>query len=113
MKITIASPTGFAILAGVTIALGLAVADPVLPLDALAQTAPAVTTTPEQPPAADGGLAPATPVVPALPPEEGGSMTTSLGGSDVAVASVGGSYEVDAPKRRGHRNRFAPPSHPK
>jgi len=35
-----------------------------------------------------------------ISPEPGGSMTTSLGGSDVAVASVGGSYEVDGPKRR-------------
>jgi len=33
-------------------------------------------------------------------PGESGSMTTSLGGSDVAVSSVGGSYEVDSPKKR-------------
>jgi hypothetical protein len=39
-----------------------------------------------------------------LAPEPGGSMTTSLGGSDVAVASVGGSYEVDGPKRRAKKH---------
>ena len=33
-------------------------------------------------------------------PESGTSTTTSLGGSDVAVSSVGGSYEVDRPNKR-------------
>lgn len=37
-------------------------------------------------------------------PETGNSVTTVLGGSDVAVSSVGGSYEVDRPsKRSGHK----------
>lgn len=38
-------------------------------------------------------------------PENGSSTTTSLGGSDVAVSSVGGSHEVDRPGRRSERNR--------
>jgi hypothetical protein len=33
-------------------------------------------------------------------PENGNSMTTSLGGSDVMVSSVGGSNEVDRPNKR-------------
>jgi hypothetical protein len=33
-------------------------------------------------------------------PENGNSMTTSLGGSDVMVSSVGGSNEVDRPSKR-------------
>jgi hypothetical protein len=37
-------------------------------------------------------------------PENGSSVTTSLGGSDVAVSSVGGSYEVDGPNKRSRRN---------
>ncbi len=36
-------------------------------------------------------------------PESGNSVTTSLGGSDVAVSSVGGSHEVDRPKKRSER----------
>ena len=37
-------------------------------------------------------------------PTSGGSVTASLGGSDIAVSSVGGSYERDVPnKRRGDR----------
>lgn len=39
-------------------------------------------------------------------PGNSGSLTTSLGGSDIAVSSVGGSYEVDSPKkRRSNRNK--------
>ena len=34
------------------------------------------------------------------PPVTESGVTTSLGGSDVAVSSVGGSYEIDGPKRR-------------
>lgn len=56
--------------------------------------------------------APATPVVtpePSLPaptwePTDAG-MATSLGGSDVAVASEGGSHQVDAPKRKANKIR--------
>jgi len=36
-------------------------------------------------------------------PENGTSTTTSLGGSDVAVSSVGGSYEVDRPNKRSEK----------
>ena len=38
-------------------------------------------------------------------PENGNSVTTSLGGSDVAVSSVGGSYEVDRTKKRSDRKK--------
>jgi hypothetical protein len=38
-------------------------------------------------------------------PETGNSMTTSLGGSDVSVASVGGSHEVDRPGKRSERKK--------
>jgi hypothetical protein len=37
--------------------------------------------------------------------ENGSSTTTSLGGSDVAVSSVGGSHEVDRPKKRSDRKK--------
>jgi hypothetical protein len=37
-------------------------------------------------------------------PGNGSSTTTSLGGSDVAVSSVGGSYEVDRPNKRSQKN---------
>ena len=37
-------------------------------------------------------------------PENGSSTTTSLGGSDVAVSSVGASYEVDRPSKRSGKN---------
>ena len=50
------------------------------------------------PVAADSGTAAA--------PASGESVTASLGGSDIAVSSVGGSYERDGPnKRRGDRER--------
>jgi hypothetical protein len=45
-----------------------------------------------------GSLAESSDVVDA--PENGNSMTTSLGGSDVMVSSVGGSNEVDRPSKR-------------
>jgi hypothetical protein len=38
-------------------------------------------------------------------PTGGSSTTTVLGGSDVAVSSVGGSYEVDRPNKRSERKR--------
>ena len=38
-------------------------------------------------------------------PEDGGTLTTSLGGSDVTVSSVGGSYEVDGAKKRSRKKR--------
>lgn len=47
----------------------------------------------------------ATPAAPpvAAAPVVNGSMTTSLGGSDIAVSSVGGSYEVDGPARKAKK----------
>jgi len=36
-------------------------------------------------------------------PDDGSSVTTSLAGSDVAVSSVGGSYEVDRPNKRSRK----------
>ena len=62
----------------------------------------------------EGLVIPATPTVPVLPgdtspspdtPDTGGALTTNLGGSDVAVSSVGGSYEVDGPMKRTHRRK--------
>ena len=62
----------------------------------------------------EGLVIPGTPTAPILPgdtspsldvPDTEGAVTTSLGGSDVTVSSVGGSYEVDAPKKRSHRNK--------
>jgi hypothetical protein len=38
-------------------------------------------------------------------PDNGNSVTTTLGGADVAVSSVGGSNEVDSPKKRSDRKR--------
>jgi hypothetical protein len=52
----------------------------------------------------DGSTVTDAPVDATDPPEGGNSVTTSLGGSDVAVSSVGGSYEVDRPKKRSERN---------
>ncbi|MBW3631498.1 MAG: hypothetical protein KY456_00580 [Chloroflexi bacterium] len=62
----------------------------------------------------EGLVIPDTPIAPILPgdtttgldvPDTSGALTTSLGGSDVTVSSVGGSYEVDAPKKRSHRKK--------
>jgi hypothetical protein len=39
----------------------------------------------------------------APPAASGNSMTASLGGSDIAVSSVGGSYEIDGPKRKAKK----------
>ena len=62
--------------------------------------------------ATESATAPGTPT-PAAPlvdgaavteaPESGNSVTTILGGSDVAVSSVGGSYEVDRPSKRSRK----------
>lgn len=83
--------------------------DPGTGRQAGAQTAPTSTVGAVDPAAA--GLVPASPAPPAapanatevVPPEEGGSLTASLGGSDVAVSSPGGSYEVDGPKRKAKK----------
>ena len=62
----------------------------------------------------EGAVTPATPAAPVYPADastvvdaadNGGSLTTSLGGSDIAVSSVGGSYEVDSPKKRSNRKK--------
>jgi hypothetical protein len=60
-----------------------------------AETAPAPTGD-ESPPSG-------TPEAAVGAPEAGNSTTTILGGSDVAVSSVGGSHEVDGPRRRSER----------
>jgi hypothetical protein len=61
-------------------------------------TIPDGATTTGTPVAADPGAVAA--------PASGDSVTASLGGSDIAVSSVGGSYERDVPnKRRGDRER--------
>jgi hypothetical protein len=59
----------------------------------------------------------ATPAAPAIPSDAakipavpaGGTTTASLGGSDVAVASVGGSYQVDAPHKKKRRSQVPAP----
>jgi hypothetical protein len=51
----------------------------------------------------DSALAAATPADPAAAVAPGDGMTTNLGGSDVAVSSVGGSHEIDGPKRKSRR----------
>ena len=56
---------------------------------------------------ADESTPSGTPEAVADAPVAGSSTTTSLGGSDVAVSSVGGSYEVDGPKKRSDRWRLA------
>jgi hypothetical protein len=60
-----------------------------------AETAPA--------PPADESTPSGTPEAAIGAPEAGNSTTTILGGSDVAVSSVGGSHEVDGPRRRSER----------
>lgn len=74
---------------------------------------PASAGTDSAPGVSDSALAiPATPVVtpeavvpaPTWEASDAG-MATSLGGSDVAVASEGGSYQVDAPKRKADKIR--------
>jgi hypothetical protein len=65
----------------------------------------------------ESDTAPATPAVPVIPAEgekigevpAGGMTTASLGGSDVAVASVGGSYQVDAPHKKKRRSTVPAP----
>lgn len=59
-------------------------------------------------------LAPATPAAPVdatlgtldvAAPDSGGSLTASLGGTDSSASSVGGSHEIDGPKRRANKSR--------
>ena len=64
---------------------------------------PASSTSPVAP--ADESAPSGTPEAVADAPVAGNSTTTSLGGSDVAVSSVGGSYEVDGPNSRSDRRR--------
>jgi hypothetical protein len=99
--------------------IAMSAVDPLAALNVEAQTQPTSISGEVAPPAdtgtgstmADPALAP--PVdAPLADPEvisdaahtgADGAYTTSLGGSDVAVSSVGGSYEVDGPKRRKDR----------
>jgi hypothetical protein len=106
-------------------ALAVSVLDPATGPQAQAQTDYAIQTPPPVPgidysaiEAADAAPPPlladmASPVPPQMPdnatkvagdPSAGGSMTASLGGSDIAVSSVGGSYERDG-GGRGKRDR--------
>ena len=64
---------------------------------------PASSTSPVSP--ADESAPSGTPEAVADAPVAGNATTTSLGGSDVAVSSVGGSYEVDGPNNRSARRR--------
>ena len=67
--------------------------------------------------AAESEMVPGTPAAPLLasdaeeiPDVPGGGVTSaSLGGSDVAVASVGGSYQVDSPHKKKKRSPVPPP----
>jgi len=54
-------------------------------------------------PLASSGIATSSPAI----GQADGSMTTSLGGSDIAVSSVGGSHQVDAPGRKPNRTSRA------
>ena len=65
--------------------------------------APGTPTPPADP--ADASTATEAPDAATDAPENGSSTTTSLGGSDVAVSSVGGSHEVDRPKKRSERKK--------
>ncbi|MFN8593989.1 MAG: hypothetical protein U0031_21250 [Thermomicrobiales bacterium] len=94
--------------ATIPVAIVLAAMDAGQPVPAAeAQTAPSPSAAPDQ----TGGLETsaallaATPAAPPPPPpvDPTGSMTTSLGGSDIAVSSVGGSYEVDGPARKARK----------
>jgi hypothetical protein len=78
---------------------------------ALAGTEPAVAGT--EPAVAAPDSAPAAPATPVVTPEASipsptwvptdAGMATSLGGSDIAVASEGGSHQVDAPRRKANK----------
>jgi hypothetical protein len=110
-------------------ALATSAVDPIASLDAQAQTDPSTIRAIQTPPPvpgidysaaepAESAPAPiladmASPVPPAMPanatkvagdPSAGDSMTAVLGGSDIAVSSVGGSYERDG-GGRGKRDR--------
>src|SRR5215210_6709977 len=71
---------------------------------AVSAVVPATPTSPVDP--ADASVATDSPEAVAGAPEIGTSTTTILGGADVAVSSVGGSYEVDGPSKRS-RNKSA------
>lgn len=111
MRLTISlRPAALAFAAcGFALAATSALVNPGALRHAEAQTAPTATIAVDP---ATAGLVAATPAPPVLPPhateiapppESGGSLTASLGGSDVAVSSVGGSYEVDGPKRKAKK----------
>ena len=78
---------------------------------ALAGTGPALAGT--EPAVAAPDSAPAAPATPVVTPEASipsptwvptdAGMATSLGGSDIAVASEGGSHQVDAPRRKANK----------
>lgn len=78
----------------------------------LAESALVPTASPALVSPADESAATGTPEAGADAPEtvtdgaaDGDSMTAILAGSDVAVSSVGGSYEVDRPNKRSERKK--------
>jgi hypothetical protein len=94
------------------IALGaIEAADPLMTEEADAQAVPSAIVDEHVSDASGSPSVPATPFVPASSTgqsnsgliETGDGLTTNLGGSDVAVSSVGGSYEIDGPKRKARR----------
>ena len=113
---------GVAFVLIIAASMALDAVDPLASRDAEAQVETAVGSTDGELTAPEGGytigpdgrkvpvdpaLAAATPAFPSDPAtglvETGEGMTTNLGGSDVAVSSVGGSHEVDGPKRKSRR----------
>lgn len=125
MARSVAGAAAMALMVGA--ALGFGVFDQGTPADVLAQAKPTVSPI-QIPPAVPGidyttaGTLPeavaaeapsaATPVpvsssdaAAAPPPSSGGGYSTSLGGSDVAVASEGESHQVDRPGSRSKPDR--------
>ena len=111
-------PTAFAIADAMDpLTTGIAEAQQVEPTQVVESAAPPNAPTGELTAVREGeALLDAAPTVPGTPLaptpsdstnrgsiETGDGLTTNLGGSDVAVSSVGGSHEVDGPKRKAKR----------
>jgi hypothetical protein len=80
--------------------------DPVAARNAVLTESAAVPGTPAPPAdSVDASTATEAPEAATDAPVNGSSTTTSLGGSDVAVSSVGGSHEVDRPGKRSERKK--------
>jgi len=121
-----------ALVMSAAVLIAISAVEPLLSLVAEAQDEPAgsasgVQTPPQAPgkdsidgssnAAVESDMAPGTPAAPLLasdvemlPDVPGVGVTSaSLGGSDVAVASVGGSYQVDSPHKKRKRSPVPPP----